>query len=143
MAGAYMKEDASDPGSIDDLNAVVLREEELLRVINDTGWAHEMGICSMMTGWVASKKLYDEAPHKAKAILSRLQALSVLIENDELRNWMLADGAGVAPKIAHKALLSAAAHHPLSIINGEITFEKESFLRKILELSEHEGSNIN
>ena len=41
------------------------------------------------------------------------------------------------------ALISAAANHPLSIINGDITFEKESFLRRILELAEPEGSDNN
>jgi hypothetical protein len=31
------------------------------------------------------------------------------------------------PAIAHKALVSAAAMHSLSVINGEIAFEKSPF----------------
>ena len=66
-----------------------------------------------------------------------------MIENDELKNWLMADGGSVMPAIAHKALVSAAAIHPLSVINGEIAFEKESFLRRLLESAEYEGSDNN
>jgi hypothetical protein len=140
----YMKSDASDNGSIESLNAVVLKEEELYKVINDAIFAHDIGMCSMMSGWVTTKKLYeDNIPDKAKAILARLQALTVLIENDELKNWLLVDGTRVPPAIARKALVSAATNHPLSIINGDVTFEKESFLRRILELAETLGRGNN
>ena len=138
-----MKPSASNSESIDDLNAIELKEEELFKVINNARWAHEVGMCSLMTGWLAAKKLYDEIPGKAKAILARLEALSIMMEKDELRSWLLSDEIKVMPAIAHKALVSAAAVHPLSIINGDITFEKESFLQKILELAESEGSHDN
>ena len=97
----------------------------------------------MMTGWIAKKKLCEETPDKAEAILIRLQALSIMIENDELKNWLLTEDARVMPAIAHKALVSAAAAHPLSMINGDIIFEKESFLQMTLELAETAGSNSN
>jgi hypothetical protein len=41
-----------------------------------------------------------------------------------------------------KALVSAAADHPLSIINGDVLFEKESFLRRILEFAEPQGKSV-
>jgi hypothetical protein len=138
-----MKPSASELNSIDDLNAVALREEELFIIINKAKWASEIGMCPMMTGLVTIKKLFDEIPEKAKAIICRFQALSMMIENDELKNWLLADGGSVMPAIAHKALVSAAAIHPLSVINGEIAFEKESFLRRVLESAEYEGSDNN
>ena len=138
-----MKPSASDLNSIDDLNAVVLGEEELCIIINKAKWASEIGMCPMMTGLVTIKKLFDEIPEKAKAIIYRFHALSMMIENDELKNWLMADGGSVMPAIAHKALVSAAAIHPLSVINGEIAFEKESFLRRVLESAEYEGNDNN
>jgi hypothetical protein len=138
-----MKPSEPDQNLVNDLNAVVLKEEELFKVINDANRAHEIGICPIMTGRIAEKKLYEETPDKAKAILIRLQALSAIIKNDELKNWLLADAIRVVPTIAHRALVSAAADHPLSIINGDIAFDKESFLRRILELAEPEGSDNN
>lgn len=138
-----MKPSASELNSIDDLNAVALREEELFIIINKAKWASEIGMCPMMTGLVTIKKLFDEIPEKAKAIIYRFQALSMMIENDELKNWLMADGGSVMPAIAHKALVSAAAIHPLSVINGEIAFEKESFLRRVLESADYEGNDNN
>jgi hypothetical protein len=46
------------------------------------------------------------------------------------------------PTIALKAMISAAAYHPLSLINGDVLFEKESFLRKVLEFAEPQGKNM-
>jgi hypothetical protein len=50
-----------------------------------------------------------------------------------LKKWLQAGEAGVMPA-EHKALMSAVANHPLSITNVDIASEKESFLRRILEL---------
>jgi hypothetical protein len=138
-----MKTDERDRNLIDDLNAVAVTEEELIKVINEVTLAQEVGICSMMTGWIAQKKLREKTPDKAEAILTRLQALTVMMENDDLNSWLLYEEARSMPAVAHRALVSAAADHPLSIINGDISFEKESFLRRILELAEPEGSHRN
>ncbi len=125
------------------LNAIVLKEEELLSVLNNTRWAHDIGMCSLMTGWFAEKNLREAAPDKADAILARLQALSMILENDELKCWLPAEEGHVMPATANKALVSAAAVHPLTVIKGDLAFDKESFLRKLLELAEPEGSNRN
>jgi hypothetical protein len=42
--------------------------------------------------------------------------------------------------VAHRALVSTAAVYPLSLINGDMMFDKESFLGRILELVEPDGS---
>jgi hypothetical protein len=143
MDGDPMKASVLGQDSIDDLNAIALQVDELFKVINDAIWAHEVGMCSLLTGWIATKRLHQEAPEKAEAILARLKALSAMIKNGELNDWLLADRAAVPPAIAHKAIVSAAADHPLSIIGGDITFEKESFLRRVLELAETEGRSSN
>ena len=134
-----MESEAPDQDLLDTLNAVTLADAELFKVIDDVKLTYELGECAIATGWITQKKLCEEVPDKAKAILTRLQALSAMVQSDELKHWFLADGTSVMPA-AHRAIVSAAAGHPLSIINGDITFEKESFLRRILELAEPEGS---
>ena len=132
-----------DFGSIEDLNSVLLKEEELFKIIDEYRRARDAGMCSMVTGRIAEKTLASENPEKARAILCRLQALSQMIEDRDLKHWLLSEGICVMPSIANKALVSAAAAHPLSLIDGDIKFEKESFLRRILELAETEGSKGN
>jgi hypothetical protein len=140
--GRSMESGAPDRNLIDALNAIDLNEEELFEVIKNVRLVHKVGAGSQEVGEIAQKEIYEKIPSKTQAILTRLQALSVMIENNELNRWLLADGASITPA-AHKALVSAAANHPLSIINGDIAFEKESFLQKILELVEPEGSRRN
>jgi hypothetical protein len=129
--------------SINSLNATGLEEKDLSKVIDDVIWAHEVGMGSLMSGWIVTKRLYEEIPDKAEAILARLKALSAMIRNGELDSWLLGDTSGVPPAIANKAIVSAAAVHPLTVVDGDIVFEKESFLRMILELAEPEGSRNN
>ena len=80
-------------------------------------------------------QLFPAASHKAKAIIFRLHALAVMMENNELKNWLQPDGAKIVPG-AQKALIAAVAHHPLSLIDGDISFERESFLQRVLEFAE-------
>ena len=137
-----MKPSASDLNSISALNAVTL-EEELTKIIDQAIIAQEMGICSRVTGFITQQKLYEQVPEKAKAILCRLEALSMMITNDDLENWLVNDGTNVMPAASRRALISAAAEHPLSVIEGKVVFEKESFLRRVLGLAEPAGSVSN
>jgi hypothetical protein len=122
-----------------DLNSVNLNKEDLADAIKAAMDAYESGDCHMMTGVKTTMQLFITAPDKAKAVVFRLQALGLIIENDELKNWIGLDGTGVVPTVLQNALVSAAAEHPLSLIDGDILFEKKSFLRRVLELAEPEG----
>ncbi len=134
-----MHAESPDQDLLDALNAIALEEAELFKVINDVGLAHELGLCSFMNSWIARKRLTEALPHKAKAILTRLQALVAIIDSDELKPWTMSDGTSAIAS-TRRALVAAAANHPLSIVNGDIAFDKESFLRRILELVKPEGS---
>jgi hypothetical protein len=125
------------------LNAVRLDEEDLFEAIQAATDAYENGECHMMTGVITTMQLFITTPEKAKAVVFRLQALGVMIENDQLKSWIRMDGARAVPTIMQKALVSAAAVHPLSLIDGDILFEKESFLRRVLELAESVGNYMN
>jgi hypothetical protein len=140
-----MKEkSASDLNLLNNLNAVRLKEEELSRVLTATKKSLEEGKGNEMTGVMTTIRLFDKSPDKAKAIIFRLQALASMIEKDELQDWVMGIGSDVTvPALAQKALIRAATDHPLSMIDGDISFEKDSFLRRVLELAEPQGRSSN
>jgi hypothetical protein len=134
-----MKPTDSDLYLLSVLNSVSLKTSELLRVVKATIKAHEEGKPHHVMGAIATIKNFSGNSNKVTAIVFRLQALAKMVEKNELRYWILANETGFSPTIAHRALISAAARHPLSFINGDFVFEKEPFLRSVLELAEPEG----
>ena len=123
------------------LNAVRLQEEEIVEAIRAAIDAHDSGECYLRSSVISTLQLFPTEPRKARAIICRLKALAIMMENNDLRNWMQADGANIIPA-AQKALIAAVAYHPLSLIDGSISFEKESFLQRILQFSEPQGNQI-
>jgi len=136
-----MESNAMDSNLLSDLNAVRVKEEDLSKVLAAARKAQQEGETNDWTGILTTIRLFDNSPQQAKAIIFRLQALETMIANDELGDWILGYGTRIMPTIALKAMVSAAADHPLSIINGNVLFEKESFLRRILEFAEPQGKN--
>lgn len=126
---------------VKDLNAARLEEEDLFMAITAASNAYENGECHMMTGVITTMQLFITNPDKAKAVAYRLQALGLMIENDDLKHWIRADGTGSEPIISKRTLVIAAAQHPLALIDGDILFEKESFLQRVLELAEPASAN--
>jgi hypothetical protein len=110
--------------SVSYLNAVRLDEEDVIEAIRAAIDAYDSGECYLRSSVMTTLRLFPTAPQKAKAIIIRLQALAMMMENNELRNWTQADGFTVVPA-AQRALISAVADHPLSLIDGGISFEKE------------------
>jgi hypothetical protein len=134
-----MKSGESDLNLLSDLNSVSLRSSELLRVIEATAKIRKGSRRGHIMGTIATIKNRSYS-NKATAIILRLQALAKLAEKNELRHWILAEETDFSPTMAHRALISAAAKHPLSLINGDFVFERDSFLRRVLELAQPEGS---
>ena len=63
----------------------------------------------------------------------------IMMERNELKNWMQPGGPTFTPE-GQTAAIAAVTHHPLSLVNGDISFEKESFLQRILESTEAQGN---
>ena len=123
---------------VDSLNTVKLKEEEIIVAIGaalDSAHSGECYMRSMMT----AIELFPTAPHKARAIIFRLQALAVMMERNELKSWRQPGGATFT-EAAQRAVIAAVTCHPLSLVDGEIAFEKESFLQRILEAAESHGN---
>jgi hypothetical protein len=117
------------------LNAVTLKEENLREVIKATIEAYATGNHHKLTSVIEALQLLHHTPDEAKAIIFRLQALGLMIKNNDLKDWIRLYETSEA-RAVQKALISATAKHPLSIIRGDILFEKESFLQWVLELTD-------
>ena len=76
-----------------------------------------------------------EVSARVAAIDWRLQALARLTADPEFRNWLMPGGAG---KIAAN-VLAAAAIEPLIEREGEPAFDPQSFLERLLAMTEEEG----
>jgi len=136
--GFLVKAVSPDQDLLEALNAVALEEAELLTIIDNVNRAYDAGACSVMVARITQKKLAAAAPGRSRAILARLQALAAMMDGDEMKCWIQPGGTSVTPS-ARRALVAAAADHPLCMVDGAVAFEKESFRRRILELVEPEG----
>ena len=121
------------------LNAIRLQEEEVVEAIRAAIDACDSGECYLWSSVMTTMQLFPSAPHKARAVIFRLQALVMMMERNELKNWTQPDGFKIVPG-AQKALIAAVAYHPLSLIDGDISFERKSFLQRVLEYSEPQGN---
>jgi hypothetical protein len=121
------------------LNDVRLEEEEIIEAIRAAIDACDSGECCLRSSVLTAIQLFPAAPNKARAVICRLRALATMMENNELKNWMQPDGATII-HAAQKSLIAAVACHPLSLVDGDISFEKESFLQRILKSAEPRGN---
>ncbi len=119
------------------LNSIRLEEEEIASAIRAAIEACDSGESYVWSSIGTAMQLFPI--QKARAVIFRLQALVMMMERKELRNWTESDGIKIIPG-GQKALIAAVASHPLSIIDGSISFEKESFIKKIIEFSEPPGN---
>jgi preprotein translocase subunit YajC len=126
---------------VDSLNIVRLKEEEIIEAISATLESADSGECCLRS-LATPIRLFPTAPHKARAVIFRLQALALMMERNELKDWMQ-PGGGILTSAGQRAVIAAVTSHPLSLVNGDITFEKESFYRRILELAEPQSKNSN
>lgn len=123
---------------VDSLNAVQLEEDEIIAAIQATLESADSGECYLRSV-TSAIELFPRAPHKARAAIFRLQAFAIMMERNELKIWMQPGGATFTGT-GQRAVIAAVTSHPLSLVDGNITFEKESFLRSILEFAESEGN---
>jgi|WetSurMetagenome_2_1015567.scaffolds.fasta_scaffold65806_4 hypothetical protein len=119
------------------LNLIRLKNSELLSVLRVAKNAREKSKHTSLV--IASMKRFKDNSHKAAAVMIRLQALGRMIEKNDLHPWFLTNDPSFSASVAHRALISAAARHPLSLVNGDFVFDRESFLSKALELAKHAG----
>jgi hypothetical protein len=83
-------------------------------------------------------RLFSGEPHKAFAVISRLEAMATLIASGELPNGLIPETVDGAHMIAEPFFL-AAAKEPICFTDTEPFFSAESFLEFILKNTEAHG----
>jgi hypothetical protein len=71
------------------------------------------------------------------AINFRMMALARLMEKGGGRGWTFPGGEGCT--YLHEELIRAAAEEPMILVNDEVTFDADSFHRRLLALAEMHG----
>jgi len=84
-------------------------------------------------------KMFKGQPHKAMAIDSRLTAMSEMIENGNLPGWALPKDEEGSVGVS-EPVWEATAKEPLILNGNSTTFNKESFLNRVLSYAEPEGN---
>ena len=83
--------------------------------------------------------LYKDDPIKAGALMFRMIALARLVIEEGAPGWTLpAQPDGTI--LAQKCVFAAAALEPILEEGKQLKFDKQSFLAKVLELSEVKGN---
>jgi hypothetical protein len=136
--GTEQKLGARDIKTLDNLNSAQVTKKDIIRVLDAANKAHTEGHEADMLGPYTTTKLFRKNPQKAQSIYFRMQALAEMLENNELPGWTLEKlKDGSIP--AEDAVFAAVAEHHLTIIEDQFTFERKSFLERILVLAEPEG----
>jgi hypothetical protein len=118
----------SNPDSgevLDVLNSISVTAEELWRVGHDLesrrdAYRHREGFSASDVFAVVSERFRNIEPEKGSAIFFRFEALTCFLAKDPSLAW-------------DDALVAAAAVEPVVQIGDELTFQRESFLRRVLE----------
>jgi hypothetical protein len=121
---------------VDRINSVDITKDDLWKITGDA--QNFKGEPCFEVGISIINKRCDGNLHKASAIMFRMQALVNLLKTEGLPGWTLPQQSdGCFP--TDEAVFAAAAVQPLIEKDNDLVFEREAFLRKILELAEPEG----
>jgi hypothetical protein len=121
---------------VDRINSVQVTKHDLWKITVDAQNCKEEP--GFDVGLSIINQCCDGDFHKASAIMFRLQALVNLIKAETLPGWTLPQQSdGCFP--TDEAVFAAAAVQPLVQKENDLVFEREAFLRKVLELAEPKG----
>jgi len=121
------------------LNTITVEKEDIENVANEINNYHEERFDADSFSDFITSVFFDGNRQKADAVLFRLSAFATLSRNTDLTAWASRLGEDNSVSI-HPAIFSAAACEPLILIDGQISFEKDSFLKRVLELAKTNGS---
>lgn len=124
---------------IDNLNAVPVSTNDLLRAAEDTAALDPSDRSCFEVLAITVGKHFKNQPRKAGAVFFRMEALARLVSEEGAPGWTLPRQPDGSIPTQH-AVFAAAAVEPLVIRDERATFERERFLAKVLELAEPEGN---
>lgn len=122
---------------VDSVTNIVVSFEDLWAIAADTenADAENRNLEALM--YMIARRFKNE-PQKAGAVLLRMQALVRLLVNEGVPGWTLPKQPdGAIP--TQEWVFAAAAVQPLICVGKDVAFERDAFLKKVLELAETEG----
>jgi len=124
--------------NLDSVNDIAVSFEDLWLIAADTENldAEDRNLETFM--FIIAQR-FNKEPQKAGAVLLRIKALVRLLINEGVPGWTLPKQPdGGTP--TREWVFAAAAVQPLIEVGKDVAFERETFLKKVLELAETEGS---
>jgi hypothetical protein len=119
-------------------NRAVVSKEDILEFVEELS-EHEASDRDFEGRAILLAQLHSGEPDKALAIEFRMHALARLFGDEHPRGWTLPempDGS----VLTKEPVFAAAAVQPLTLKDGEVAFERDAFLDKVLELADEEGA---
>jgi hypothetical protein len=126
--------DDSTRRMIAECNSVPILSEDLTRVVEEVDTSSPE-TRDMVGHAITAVRLFNGDPDRVQAIMFRLEALvNLLLQEESVTAWTitLPDGS----VLTSEPIFGAAATQPLIESKGEVAFDRESFLAKVLELAE-------
>ena len=124
--------------SLETVNRVAVSFDDLWQVSVEANTLHAEGERDFEALMFMIARLYKGQWQKAGAVLLRMQALALLLEDEGAPGWTLPkESDGAIP--VQEAVFAAAAVQPLVEIGNHARFERRPFLDKVLECAEIEG----
>lgn len=120
-------------GVLKRFNAIRLSAEDLYDVVERTPQIGEGESSAALFN--AAVRQFSGEQLKADAALSRIKALSSLIAEDRLQEWV-SDDRVRQQVLVPEAVLIAAATEPLVLRGGSFMFDWRSFRARVLALAE-------
>jgi hypothetical protein len=118
---------------INEVNNTPVSLEDIIAVIQGAGEL-EPGDRDFTSHTLVAIRLFPGKPEKVKSIMFRLEALARFIEDEGTSGWALALPSGAV--LTQKPVFAAAAIHPLIDKDNQLSFDRDSFLQKVLELAD-------
>lgn len=121
---------------LDRINSVSVSKDDLWELARDA--QNFKGEPCFEAGlFLISRRVHGDF-HKTSAIMFRMEALVRLLKEEGLPGWTLPQQPDGSYPTA-EAVFAAAAVQPLIEQENDVVFEREAFLKKVLELAEPEG----
>jgi hypothetical protein len=126
---------AEDQRILEEVNKTPVSNDEMVEVVQEIA-AMEPEERGFEGNMVTIARLHHHNPDKGQAIFFRLQALARFLMEEGATGWTVQLTNGTT--LTSEPMFTAAGVHPLTVRDGEFTFERESFLQKILEVADLE-----
>jgi len=115
------------------INNTPVSKDEIIEIVQEIA-EREPGDRDAEGHMLVITSLHHNNPDKGQSIYFRLEALAQFLTQEGATGWTLELPNGAT--LTQEPVFAAAAVHPLSERDGELVFERESFLKKVLELAD-------